>query len=116
MVVGTPPARMPLGDARAGEGSRVRSVPRTLTSRYPWHVRVLAAPPAIALVRPSGSGTVPLDPPAVAFCFARGEPGDPLDARSFSIAVGGRDRTAARGPIAEPDAAALTATRQSHAK
>jgi hypothetical protein len=55
-------------------------------------------PPAIALVQPvlppAGTGSVPLDRPAVVFRFAVGEADDPLDTRSLVVAVDGADRTA----------------------
>jgi hypothetical protein len=54
-------------------------------------------PPAIALVQPvlppAGTGSVPLDRPAVVFRFAVGEADDPLDVRSLVVAVDGADRT-----------------------
>jgi hypothetical protein len=50
--------------------------------------------PEIALVQPTGGATVPQDKPIVVFRFAQGEPTDPLDARSFAVAVDGEDRTA----------------------
>jgi hypothetical protein len=50
--------------------------------------------PALALVQPQGGGIVPADRPAVVFRFALGEPDDPLDTRSFTVAVDGHDRTA----------------------
>lgn len=49
--------------------------------------------PVIALVQPAGGGTVAQDRPAVVFRFLPGEPIDPLDVRSFAVAVDGADRT-----------------------
>lgn len=50
--------------------------------------------PTIALVQPQNGGAVPQDKPVVVFRFAAGEPADPIDARSFRVAVDGEDRTA----------------------
>jgi hypothetical protein len=58
--------------------------------------------PLIALVQPApasaggstAAGSVPRDRPVVVFRFAAGEPDDPLDVRSFVVAVDGADRTA----------------------
>lgn len=59
--------------------------------------------PTIALVQPmaaappggtTAAGSVPQDRPVVVFRFAAGEPDDPLDVRSFVVAVDGADRTA----------------------
>jgi hypothetical protein len=66
--------------------------------------------PALALAQPPGGGTVPADRPSVVFRFALGEPDDPLDTRSFLVAVDGHDRTAlfqlsgsqAWGPLVPP--------------
>lgn len=49
--------------------------------------------PVIALVQPGGGGTVAQDRPTVVFRFLPGEAGDPLDVRSFAVAVDGADRT-----------------------
>jgi len=51
-------------------------------------------PPTIALVQPTGTGTVPRDKPIIVFRFAPGESDDPIDARSFTVAVDGADRSA----------------------
>jgi hypothetical protein len=67
--------------------------------------------PALALAQPPGGGTVPADRPAVVFRFAVGEPDDPLDTRSFTVAVDGHDRTVlfqlsaaqAWGPLVPPN-------------
>lgn len=70
--------------------------------------------PLIALVQPAmsnGAGTVPQDRPVVVFRFAAGEADDPLDVRSFVVAVDGVDRSAlfqvtasqAWGPLASAD-------------
>ena len=67
-------------------------------------------PPAIALVQPTGSTTVPKDMPVVVFRYAQGEPDDPIDLRSLRVLVDGADRTAlfqaegdqAWGPLAPP--------------
>jgi hypothetical protein len=70
--------------------------------------------PVIALVQPAlsnGAGSVPQDRPVVVFRFAAGEADDPLDVRSFVIAVDGADRTAlfqttaaqAWGPLASAE-------------
>ena len=59
--------------------------------------------PLLALVQPavvaapggtSAAGSVPRDKPVVVFRFAAGEADDPLDVRSFVVAVDGADRTA----------------------
>ncbi|HEX6252525.1 MAG TPA: hypothetical protein VFZ56_13975 [Gemmatimonadaceae bacterium] len=67
--------------------------------------------PVIALAQPAPGGAVPQDRPVVVFRFAAGEPGDPVDARSFAVTVDGEDRTelfqlslaVAWGPLASPD-------------
>ena len=72
--------------------------------------------PAIALVQPAAGGTLPHDRPVLVFRFAAGEPNDPLDTRSFAVAVDGEDRTAlfqatsseAWGPLASPSGSAVT--------
>ena len=51
-------------------------------------------PPVIALVQPSAGASVPSDKPIVVFRFAPSDSSDPIDARSFAIAVDGEDRTA----------------------
>ena len=66
--------------------------------------------PTIALVQPSGAGTVPRDKPILVFRFTRGEPNDPVDAGTFAVAVNGVDRTShfqvgpeeAWGPLGVP--------------
>ena len=74
-------------------------------------------PPALALVQPAAGGSVPEDKPVVVFRFAPGEPNDPIDARTFAVALDGMDRTAqfhitageAWGSLAhEPDEAGLS--------
>lgn len=81
----------------------------------------VAAPyqaPTIALVQPPDGGSVPQDKPVVVFRFAPGEADDPLDLRSFAVAVDGQDRsalfqvtaTAAWGPLAAPANGAAAAT------
>ena len=50
-------------------------------------------PPTIALVQPAAGGAIPQDRPVVLVRFAPGEPGDPIDAASFSVALDGQDRT-----------------------
>jgi hypothetical protein len=70
-------------------------------------------PPVLALVQPAADGSVPQDRPIVVFRFAPGDSTDPVDARSFVIAVDGKDRStgfqAARdlvwGALAPPDEA-----------
>ena len=65
--------------------------------------------PTIALVQPAPGGTVPNDRPVVVFRFGAGEPADPIDARSFAVAVSDHDRTSffhvtateAWGPLAD---------------
>ncbi|HEX6250020.1 MAG TPA: hypothetical protein VFZ56_01145 [Gemmatimonadaceae bacterium] len=67
--------------------------------------------PVIALAQPAPGAAVPQDRPVVVFRFAAGEPGDPVDARSFAVTVDGEDRTElfqlslaeAWGPLASPD-------------
>ena len=49
--------------------------------------------PTIALVQPHAGGAIPHDKPVVMFRFASGEPGDPIDAASFAVALDGEDRT-----------------------
>lgn len=80
-----------------------------LAAQQPTAIATYRAP-AIALVQPSGGGTVAQDRPAVVFRFLPGEPTDPLDVRSFTVAVDGADRTPlfqvsateAWGPLAVP--------------
>jgi hypothetical protein len=50
--------------------------------------------PSIALVQPPAGGTVPQDRPVIVLRFARGEAADPVDVRTFAVAVDGVDRTA----------------------
>jgi hypothetical protein len=52
-------------------------------------------PPVLALVQPEPGGSVADDRPIVLFRFAPGEPNDPVDARSFAVAVNAIDRSAA---------------------
>jgi hypothetical protein len=67
--------------------------------------------PTIALVQPPAGGSVPRDKPVVMLRFARGEPTDPLDVRTFAVTVDGVDRTAlfqvtadeAWGALAKPE-------------
>ena len=67
--------------------------------------------PVIALSQPAPGAAVPRDRPVVVFRFAAGEPGDPVDARSFAVTVDGEDRTElfqlslaeAWRPLASPD-------------
>lgn len=63
-----------------------------LSAQQPAGISTYRAP-AIALVQPAGVGTVAQDRPAVVFRFLPGEAGDPLDVRSFAVAVDGADRT-----------------------
>jgi hypothetical protein len=64
--------------------------------------------PTIALVQPAPGASIAQDKPVLVLRFAQGEPTDPLDVRSLTIAVNGIDRTAlfqvgateAWGPIA----------------
>ena len=49
--------------------------------------------PTIAIVQPHAGGAIPQDKPVVMFRFASGEPGDPIDAASFAVALDGVDRT-----------------------
>lgn len=49
--------------------------------------------PVLSLVQPPAGGRVPQDRPIVVFRFAPGESGDPIDARSFSVTVGGENRS-----------------------
>ena len=66
--------------------------------------------PLIGLVQPApastggttAAGSVPRDRPVVVFRFAAGEPDDPLDVRSFVVAVDGADRTALFQTTATP--------------
>ena len=50
--------------------------------------------PTIAIVQPQAGGAISQDRPVVMFRFASGEPGDPIDAASFAVALDGEDRTA----------------------
>jgi len=50
-------------------------------------------PPRIALVQPAEGGVLQQDRPVVVIRFAAGEPGDPVDARSFAISVDAKDQT-----------------------
>ena len=67
-------------------------------------------PPVIALVQPSAGASVPSDKPIVVFRFAPSDSSDPIDARSFAIAIDGEDQkrlfqvtaTEAWGPMAPP--------------
>lgn len=71
--------------------------------------------PTLALVQPAPGASVPIDRPILMFRFGPGVPTDLIDARSFSVAVDGHDRSAlfqvapseAWGPMA-----ALTASQQ----
>lgn len=49
--------------------------------------------PLIALVQPATGEAVPQDRPVAVFRFAPGDPADPLDLRSFRVAIDGDDRT-----------------------
>ena len=49
--------------------------------------------PALSLVQPPAGGRLPQDRPIVVFRFAPGESGDPIDAQSFSVTVGGENRS-----------------------
>lgn len=51
-------------------------------------------PPSLVLIQPTGGGSVPQDRPVIMFRFAAGDSTDPIEARSFAIAVDGKDRTA----------------------
>lgn len=50
-------------------------------------------PPVLALVQPPSGGSVPQDRPVIVFRFAPGDSADPIDTRSFAIAVDGKDRS-----------------------
>ena len=50
--------------------------------------------PTIAIIQPQAGGTISQDRPVVMFRFASGEPGDPIDAASFAVALDGEDGTA----------------------
>lgn len=66
--------------------------------------------PVISLVQPATDGSIPQDRPVIVFRFFQGEPADPLEVSSFSVAVDGQDQTAlfritaseAWGPLADP--------------
>ena len=49
--------------------------------------------PVVVLIQPPPGATVPADRPVVVFRFTQGEAADPIDLRSFAIAVDGEDRT-----------------------
>jgi hypothetical protein len=66
-------------------------LPRPLIAQAP--VVAPYRPPTIALVQPTGVGTLPRDKPIVVFRFAPGETDDPIDARSFVVTVDGADRS-----------------------
>lgn len=51
-------------------------------------------PPVLALAQPVNGGSVPQDRPVVVFRFAAGDSTDPVDARSFTVTVDGKDRSA----------------------
>ena len=75
-------------------------------------------PPLLALVQPAADGSIPHDRPIVVFRFAPGDSTDPVDARSFTITVDGKERSAgfqaARdmvwGALATPDEAPALGT------
>ena len=48
--------------------------------------------PALALVQPANSASIPQDRPIIALRFVPGDSSDPVDARSFTVAVDGKDR------------------------
>lgn len=50
--------------------------------------------PVLVLALPSSGGSVPADKPVVVFRYSQGEQLDPIDVRSFTIAVDSNDRTA----------------------
>lgn len=70
-------------------------------------------PPVLALAQPGNGGSVPQDRPVIVFRFAPGDSSDPVDARSFTITVDGKDRSAGFqaahdmvwGALAPPDEA-----------
>lgn len=110
LVVGTP-----------SQGSAQQPVPGPSQAPTTGSVSAIAAyrPPALALVQPAAGGSVPQDRPVVVFRFAAGEPNDPIDVRSFAVAVDGQVHTRlfqvsageAWGPLAplEEDAPPLDA-------
>jgi hypothetical protein len=51
-------------------------------------------PPSIALAQPAQGATVAQDKPVIVFRFAAPDPGDPIDASSFTALVDGVDRSA----------------------
>lgn len=51
-------------------------------------------PPVLVLAQPANGGSVPQDRPVLVFRFAPGDSTDPVDARSFTITVDGKDRSA----------------------
>lgn len=51
-------------------------------------------PPSLALIQPAGGGSLPQDRPVIMFRFSAGDSTDPIEARSFAIAIDGKDRTA----------------------
>lgn len=74
--------------------------------------------PLLALAQPANGGSVPQDRPVIVFRFAPGDSTDPVDARSFTVTVDGKDRSAGFqaahdmvwGALAPPDeASGLTA-------
>ena len=66
--------------------------------------------PTIALVQPPTGSTVPRDKPVVVIRFARGEPADPVDVRTFAVTVDGSDRTELFQVTAEEAWGALSRT------
>ena len=70
-------------------------------------------PPMLALAQPQNGGSVPQDRPVVVFRFAPGDSTDAVDARSFTITVDGKERSAGFqaahdmvwGALAPPDEA-----------
>lgn len=69
--------------------------------------------PVIALVQPPAGGAVPQDKPVVVLRFAQGEADDPIDSKSFTVAVDGKDVTSAFHVVSGEAWGALAPSQQS---
>ena len=90
--------------ARAGGAQQPATPPPAAATEY--------SKPTLALVQPAPGASVPIDRPILVFRFGPGVPTDVIDARSFSVAIDGQDRSAlfqvapgeAWGPMSAPAA------------
>lgn len=71
------------------------AAPQQPQSAAPGAVLAPYRAPVLALVQPLPGGTVSQDRPSLMFRFAQGEPDDPVDIGSFTVAVDRVDRTQA---------------------